>query len=159
MVKKVNVVSDCYSVNAIDTSDLVKKADCITKIVEIEEKILDHNKYVTIPRFNKLTTKDNFAKRLKQTNSVSKNNIAEFVKKRDFNEKVRKISNKVTNDKTKYVEAEKKLDDHITSYTKLVIDLSGKVKLMSTNGSKIDLLNRYSILNSATHFVEDGSQN
>ena len=119
---------------------MVKKADCNTKIVEIEKKIPDHDKYVTTPKFNKLT-KGNFAKRLKQTNLASKNNIADFVKNRDFDEKLRKVNNKVTTNETKHVEAEKKLKDHINSYTKLVNDLSGEVKLISTKGSTTDLVN------------------
>ena len=49
-----------------DTSNLVKKADCDTKIGEIEKKILDpeHDKYITTQECNKLTA-DNLAARLK----------------------------------------------------------------------------------------------
>ena len=70
---------DCFKVNAIDTSDSAKKADCITKTAEIEKKTPEHHKYVTTSRFNKLT-KYNFAKRSKQK-IASKNNIAHFIKK------------------------------------------------------------------------------
>ena len=58
-----------------------------------------------------------------------------------------------------HVEAEKKLNDHTTSSTTLVNDLSGEFKLISTKGSAIYLVNGYSILNGAKYFVEDGSQN
>ena len=49
--------------------------------------------------------------------------------------------------------AEKKLNDHITSYTKL------KFKLISTKGFTKDLINGCSIFNGANYFVEDGPQN
>ena len=47
-------------------SNLVKKTDSNTKTNEIEKKITDHNhnKYITTPEFNKLTS-ENFAARLK----------------------------------------------------------------------------------------------
>ena len=47
-------------------SNLVKKTDYNTKINEIEKKITDHNhdKYITTPEFNNLTS-ENFAARLK----------------------------------------------------------------------------------------------
>ena len=54
-------------------SNLVKKTDYNTKINEIEKKITDHNhdKYITTPEFNKLTS-EHFAARLKQANLASK---------------------------------------------------------------------------------------
>ena len=53
--------------------NLVKKTDYNTNINEIEKKISDHihDKYITIPEFNKLTSKS-FAARLKQANLVNK---------------------------------------------------------------------------------------
>ena len=47
-------------------SNLVKKTDYNTKLNENEKKIIDHNhdKYITTPEFNKLTT-ENFKARLK----------------------------------------------------------------------------------------------
>ena len=52
-----------------------------------------------------------------------------------------------------------KLDDHSTSYTKLVNDLTENVKLISTKGLTEDLINRCSILNGVKYFSEiDGSQ-
>ena len=54
-------------------SNLVKKTDYNTKINEIEKKITDHNhdKYITTPEFNSLTS-GNFTARLKQANLASK---------------------------------------------------------------------------------------
>ena len=37
---------------------LVNKADYNTKIVEIEKKITDHDKYITTPKFNNSTKKN-----------------------------------------------------------------------------------------------------
>ena len=62
-----------------------KKTDYNTKISEIGNKITDHDhdKYITTPEFNKLTT-ENFSVGLKQANLPSKSDIANFVKKTDF---------------------------------------------------------------------------
>ena len=67
------------AIQATDTIDLVSKADYSTKIIKIEKKIHDHDKYITVPEFNNLT-KENFAERLEQANLASKNDIAEFIK-------------------------------------------------------------------------------
>ena len=78
------------TVNAINTSELVLKTDCNTKIKEIEAKIPpDHDKYITTPEFNKLT-KENFDERLKQENLASKNDITDFIKNTGFDETLRK---------------------------------------------------------------------
>ena len=55
------------------------------KYNEIEKKIKgrDHDKYITTPEFNKLTS-ENFAARLRQENLASKSDIANFVKKDRF---------------------------------------------------------------------------
>ena len=42
-----------------------------TKISEVENKIPNHDKYITSPEFNKLTA-ENFTTRLKQPNLVTK---------------------------------------------------------------------------------------
>ena len=71
-------------------SNLVKKTDYNTKINEIEKKITDHNhdKYITTPEFNNLTSQ-NFAARLKQGNQASKCDITNFVNKTDFDNQVK----------------------------------------------------------------------
>ena len=48
--------------------------------MKLKRKITDHNhdKYITTPEFIKLTS-ENFAVRLKQANSTSKSDIANFV--------------------------------------------------------------------------------
>ena len=69
-----------------NVGNLVKKADYNTKISQIENKITtdhDHDKYITIEKFNKLTS-EIFTARLIQANLASKNDIANFVKKSNF---------------------------------------------------------------------------
>ena len=57
------------------------------------------------------------------------------------------------------IDADKKLTDDITYYTKLINDLSREVRLTSTKGLTKDLINGYSILNGGKHFPGHGSQN
>ena len=80
LVKEVNVIQNT------DTSNLVKKAHCNTKIAEIEKKILDHdrnNKDITTQEFNRLTA-ENLAARLKQANLATKTDADDFVEKADL---------------------------------------------------------------------------
>ena len=65
----------------------MKKSDYDTKISDIEKKITDHNhdKYITTPKFNRLTT-ENFKVRLAQANLITKT---------DFDTKLKKISDKL----------------------------------------------------------------
>ena len=60
-----------------------------TKINEVENKILNHDKYITTPEFNKLTA-ENFTASLKQTDLVIKS---------DFDKKLRSFNRKVTSSK------------------------------------------------------------
>ena len=57
-------------VNAIDTSDLLQKADYNTKIEEMENKISDCGKNIATRKFNKLM-EENFVERLIQANLAS----------------------------------------------------------------------------------------
>ena len=67
-----------------------KKIDHNTNINEIEKKITDLNgdKYITTAGFNKLTS-EIFSARLKQANLASKSDIANFVNKTDFDNKLK----------------------------------------------------------------------
>ena len=89
-----------------------KKTDCNTKINQIEKKITDHdhNKYITTKEFNKLTS-ENCDARLARANLESKNDTADFVKKKptDFDHKLKNLNKKVTSNKTKHLQAEKKI--------------------------------------------------
>ena len=67
-----------------------------TKISEIENRITtdhDDDKYITTPEFNNLAA-ENFAARLKQANLSSKNDIANFVNKMDFDNKLLSFNKK-----------------------------------------------------------------
>ena len=76
-----------------DTSNLVKKTDYNTKIIEIEKKLNDHNhnKYMTTTEFNKLAT-DTFNARIVQ---------ATLVKRTDFDDKLTDLNREIVSNKTK----------------------------------------------------------
>ena len=82
-------------------SSLVKKTDYNTKITEIENRLIDHNrgKYITTPEFNWLTA-ENFAARLKQANLVTKT---------DFDDKLKSLNQKSNPDKTEHLLVENEL--------------------------------------------------
>ena len=84
----------------LDTSSLVTAAVLNTKIGEVENKILDNAKYITIQVFNKLTA-ENFAAILKK---------AKLVSKTDFDNKLISFIRKITWNKTKCLEVQKKLN-------------------------------------------------
>ena len=90
MVEKVSAIK------TTNTRDLVKKADYVTIIGEIEKKILDrdHDEYITIQEFNKLRA-DKFALRLKQD--------FDLMKKTDLDDKLINLNKKDTLNKTKHV--------------------------------------------------------
>ena len=54
---------------------------------------------------------ENFAARLAQTNLVSNNDIADFVKKSDFDDKLKNLNKKVTSNEARHIEVKTKLDD------------------------------------------------
>ena len=74
----------------VDASGLVTKTILNTKISEAENKILNHDKYITTPEFNNMTT-GNFAARLKRAHLVSKN---------DFDNKQISFNRRITTNKT-----------------------------------------------------------
>ena len=80
------------------------------KINETGKKITDHDhdKQICTPEINKLTT-ENFSVRLAQGNLGSKNHIANFIKKTDFNDKLKYLNKKFTSNKTKHVLVENEL--------------------------------------------------
>ena len=92
--------------------NLVKKADYNTKTNEIEKKITDHNhgKYITTPKFDKFAV-ETFDLRLKRVNLVSKTDIANFVKKKDFDNKLLSLNKRINSNKTKHVLVENELNE------------------------------------------------
>ena len=81
--------------NKIPTfSNLVEETDYNTNISQIKNKITDYdhsNKYITTPEFNKLAP-ENFAARLKQANLARKSDVAKFVTKTDFDNKLKEVT-------------------------------------------------------------------
>ena len=76
-----------------NVSGLVKKTGYNTKICEIEKKVSDHyhDKYITTPEFNTLSARV-FDARIR---------LANLVTKTDFDTKLKKVSDRVTSNKTK----------------------------------------------------------
>ena len=73
---------------------------------EVENKISDNSKYITTQESNKLTT-ENFAARLNQVDLVKKTTT-------DFDNKLTSFNKRIASNKTKYLEAQKKLNSLIT---------------------------------------------
>ena len=121
-----------------NVSNLVKKTDYNRKICEIENKITDHDhdKYITTQEFNKLTS-ENFTASLKQANLASKNDTVNFVKKKDFDNKIKDVTSS-KNDLNKQ---------------------SKNVKAISTKGFTKHLITEFSILNGAKYFYSETFQN
>ena len=92
-------------------SNFVKNADEISEISEIENKITvdhDNDKQITTQVFNQLVL-ENFTARLAQiTNLASKSNVANFVKKTDFDNKLKNV----TSNKNKLNKFSKKLKQY-----------------------------------------------
>ena len=65
-----------------------------TVLTAVDNKIPDHSKYITTPEFNK-STAENFAGRLAQPNLASKNDVANFAKTTDFDDKVKNLNKKL----------------------------------------------------------------
>ena len=76
----------------------------ITKIIEVENKIPDNSKYISAQEFNNLTV-ENFAAILKQ---------ADLVNKTDFDNKLISFNERITSNKAKHLEVQKKLNSLIT---------------------------------------------
>ena len=70
-----------------------------TKITEVQNKILNNSKYITTQEFNRLTTEEIFAVRLKQV---------DLVNKIDFDNKLTKFNMRITSNKTKHLEVQRK---------------------------------------------------
>ena len=64
------------------------------KVIEVENKIPDHVKYITTQEFNNLSA-ENLVARLTQANLVTKT---------DFDNKLISFNKNITSDKTKYLE-------------------------------------------------------
>ena len=78
-----------------------KKLSMTQKLMKLKKKVTDHkyNKYVTTPKFNKLTA-ENFSARLAQANLLTKT---------DFDDKLLNLNRKINSNKTKHLIVENKL--------------------------------------------------
>ena len=90
---------------------------------------------------------------LKQAILASKNDIAESIEKEIFWWKTKKKNiHRVNSNKTRHVKIKKKLNDHITSYTNIINDLSKEVKLTSMKVFNKKTMNGYGIPNETKYF-------
>ena len=110
-----------------DTSGLVTATLLNTKISEVENKFLYHDKYITTPEFNKLTAEE-FAGRLKQVN---------LVKKTDFDSKLISFNRKITSNGTKYLEVQRKLNTLTTKHHNFCTDFVLSWKSKGVYNSKL----------------------
>ena len=104
-----------------DTSSLVTTTVLNTKISEVENKILDNSKYVTTQELNKLTA-EILAARLKQPDLVNKT---------DFDNKLTSFDRRITSNKAKHLEVQKKLNRLITKDFNFFLD---RIYFMSNDG-------------------------
>ena len=93
------------------------------KISEVENKIPDNSKYITIQELNKLTV-ENYAAKLKQANLVNKT---------DFDNKLTSFNKRITSNKTKHLEVQKKLNSLITKDYNFFL---GRIYFTSNDGSQ-----------------------
>ena len=91
------------------------------------------DKYINTQGFNKLTA-EHFTARLIQANLGNKSNTANFVKQKDFWDKLKNLNKNVNSNKNELNE------------------LSKKSKAISTKRLTKDLINKVSILNGAKSF-------
>ena len=106
-----------------DISNLVTTTVLNTKINEDENKIPNHDKYITTPEFSKLTAVS-FTARLKQANLVTKT---------DFDNKLTSFNRRITSNKTKHLEVQKKLNSQITKDYDFFL---GRICFTSNDGSQ-----------------------
>ena len=88
---------------------------------------------------------------MKQENLASKSDIhdiADFVKKTDFDNKLLRFYKRINLNKTRDIEFKTKLDD-----------LEKNVEIISTKGLTADLINKHSIFDGAKYFSINGLQN
>ena len=93
-----------------------------TRISEVENKFLNHAKYITTQEFNKLTA-ENFARRLK---------LASLLRKINFDNKLISLNRKIASNKNQYLKVQKKLNSLITKGYNFFL---GRVYFTSNDGS------------------------
>ena len=127
VIKKTVYDTLVAKIDNIDTSGLAKKADCNTKISEIEDKIPDSSSFVKkndcntkvteiedkIPDISGLATKTALTKVENKIHSISGlvNLQANLITKTDFDAKLSNLNRKITGNKIKHI-----LNDNDLSY-------------------------------------------
>ena len=94
-----------------------------TEINELENKIPDNSKYMTAQEFKKIAA-ETFAARLKQ---------ADLVNITDFDNKLASFNRRITLNKTKHLEIQKKLNSLITKDYNFFL---GRIYFTSNDGSQ-----------------------
>ena len=79
-------------------------------LTAVDNEITEDSKYITTPEFNELSA-ENFTARIKQANLPSKGDIADFLKKIDFDDKLNTLNKKITSNKSKHLLVENELPD------------------------------------------------
>ena len=97
-----------------------------TKLSEVENKIPDNSKYVSTQEFNMLTA-ENSAARLKQ---------ADLVNKTDFDNKKTSFNRRITSNKIKCLEVQKKLSSLMKKDYNFFL---GRIYFRSNDGSRSTL--------------------
>ena len=99
-----------------DVSNLVKKIDYDAKVIEIENKLNNHNhdKYIDTREFNKLTA-DVFNARIAQANLITKT---------ELDAKLSNLNRKITSNKTKHLLVENELNKLKAFYSSYFIGKS-----------------------------------
>ena len=106
-----------------NTNGLVTTTVLNTKFSKVENTVPTHDKYITAPKFNKLTVAK-FTARLKQVNLVNKT---------DFDKKLTSFNRQITSNKTKDLEVQKKLNSLITNEYYFFL---GRMSFTSNDGSQ-----------------------
>ena len=106
-----------------NSSDLETTTVWNSKISEVENKISNHDKYIITPEYNKVTA-ENFTAILKQASLVTKTN---------FDKELTSFNRKITWDRTKYLEFQKKLNNLITKVYNFFL---GRIYFTSNDGSQ-----------------------
>ena len=103
-------------------SGLMTTPDLNTRISKVENKFLNHAKYITTQEFSKLTA-ENFAGRLK---------LATLLTKTNFDNKLISFNRKITSNKNQHLKVQKKLNSLITKDYNFFL---GRIYFTSNDGS------------------------
>ena len=108
-------------------------------LTAVENKTTHRSKYILTLEFNNLKT-EKIASRLAQANLARTSEMANFLKKTEFDDKLKKLHRDVTSNKTKHPLFENGLNEQ-----------SRKVEAIATKEPTKDFINGYKILNGAKY--------